>query len=298
MSNKEFYILPFDHRNAFLELVADTSLEPDETARHKVARLKWLVYQGFLQAVAQGLPKTAGVVLADEEFSAAVLSDALSKKIPVCLGVEKHNVVEFALAYGDSWLEHVNKWRPAIVKALVKYNPADDLISKERQLVSLKKVADACAAQGYQFMLEPLVPATAEQLALCQGDVAIYERDLRPALSLKMIEEFYQASVRPDIWKVEGYQELEHYRSLLGLVNKLGGEDVSTIMLGRAQAWDKVAEQLRLAARAGLNGFAVGRTVFAEPLFNYIKDGNQTAAVAAIAQNFYLLYEIFKQARP
>ncbi|MBU1039335.1 DUF2090 domain-containing protein [Patescibacteria group bacterium] len=288
------FILPFDHYSAFTELVVAPGAVVEEKDIPKIAELKMLIYQGFLRSWQLGVPQTSSAIIVDELFGQPILQAAQRDGVAVCLGVEEHNTKEFGFVYGAAWPEKINQLKPAIVKALIKYNPSDDLELNKRQALKLKLLSDFCQTNGYIFMLEPLVPPTEFQLREVKGDKERYDEDVRPLLAVKMLAELYQAGVKPDIWKLEGCSRLDYCQNILQTARRLGGQNVNIIMLGRNQPLLKVENQLKAAAQAGWFGFAVGRTVFQEPLQQYVKDNNSAAAIQVIAANFYHLYKFFK----
>ena len=76
---KPLYILPFDHRGSFETGMFGWkgALTPDQTAQ--IAAAKQVIYDGFLQAIANGAPKQKAAILVDEQFGAAILRDAAEK---------------------------------------------------------------------------------------------------------------------------------------------------------------------------------------------------------------------------
>ena len=78
-----------------------------------------------------------------------------------------------------------------------------------------------------------------------------------------------------------------------------GRSDVGLIILGRGENDERVREWLRVGAKTdGVVGFAVGRTVFWQPLVDH-KEGliSRADAVGRIAGTYQGLYELFLDAR-
>lgn len=291
---KNLFILPFDHYSAFTDLFNDESDSLSENVKKQVAELKMIVYRGFLKSWEFGLPKEQSAIIVDELFGSEVLQAAARDDVAVCLGIEKHNTAEFDFFYGDDWAHNIKRFQPAIVKALLKYNPADSLELKQRQAARLKQLSDWCDQEAYSFMLEPLIPPSSEQLKAVGGDKEKYDQEIRPGLAKIMLTELYEFKIKPDIWKLEGCLRVNDCLSLFDKVRELGGSQANIIMLGRNQPLALVENQLKAAALGGWFGFAVGRTVWYEPLRQYVKDGHLTKAIDDIANNFYHLYQVFK----
>ncbi len=294
---EKLYILPFDHYNAFVKFLADPKVTLTDEVKNKVSFLKLIVYKSILRAIDLGIPVTDTTVLVDELFASEIILDAKKRNISVCLGTEKHNTSEFDFAYGVEWMKHIEKFQPTIVKALVNYNPANDGDLNKRQNKKLKQLSDYCIVEGYQFLLEPLAPPTKEQLKTVNNDISRYDEELRLELFLKSLGEFYQAGVEPNIWKIEGYKKIEQFEAVLDKVKSLSSDEVKIIMLGRAMPLADIKVQLQAAAKAGLFGFAVGRTIFEQPLKEYLSGLSEDKTIDAIANNFYNLYKIFIKAK-
>jgi Uncharacterized protein conserved in bacteria (DUF2090)/Transketolase, thiamine diphosphate binding domain len=102
------------------------------------------------------------------------------------------------------------------------------------------------------------------------------------------IAELQEASIEPDVWKIEGIDRPEDCAKVVGTVRRGGRDRVGCIVLGRGEDDTKVRQWLKTAAAVpGFIGFAVGRTSFWEPLTDW-KDGRiaRDAAVSEIARRY------------
>src|ERR1035437_5462365 len=131
---KPLYILPFDHRATFAKKMfgKNTISELDPEERETIREFKMLVYKGFKDAVEKLIPTDFAAVLCDEEFGSEVLIDALHNGFITLLPVEKSGQEEFDFQY-KNFSEHIERYRPSFVKALVRFNPKDDDALKQRQ---------------------------------------------------------------------------------------------------------------------------------------------------------------------
>lgn len=105
---------------------------------------------------------------------------------------------------------------------------------------------------------------------------------------VRAIQELQKAGVEPDVWKLEGLDRKSDCETVCKAARADGRDKVGCIVLGRGENDAKVREWLRVGANvAGVIGFAVGRTVFWEPLKNF-KENKWTRAQAVdqIAQNY------------
>ncbi|MFA6897635.1 MAG: DUF2090 domain-containing protein [Patescibacteria group bacterium] len=297
MSDKnELFVLPFDHRGSFVEEMFGILDRPTEEEKERVRFFKKIIYDGFKIAIDRGaVPKASGAILADEEFGDAILQDAKKNGYRFCVCAEKSGQKEFELEFGDKFAEHINKYRPEFVKALVRYNPDDDSDLNDRQIEKLKVLSDFCREEKYKLMLEPLVLPTEKQMEIVEGDKEAYDLEMRPKLMELMMEELQGGGVEPNIWKIEGVEEKEDYEMLVEQARS-GGRKADIIILGRHAGDEQVKRWLETGAQVpGVTGFAVGRTIFWDPLVDY-KEGKITAERASetIASRFVYFYKIFK----
>ena len=85
----------------------------------------------------------------------------------------------------------------------------------------------------------------------------------------------------------------------MAAAHRNGRDKVGCIILGRGEDDQKVHEWLTTAARVpGFIGFAVGRTVFWEPLVGWRdKKNTREEAVTEIARRYRKFVDIFEKAR-
>ncbi len=147
-------------------------------------------------------------------------------------------------------------------------------------------------------MFELLVPSTHPlQLERVNGDKEAYDRELRPQLMVAAINQLQSAQVEPDVWKIEGLDRIEDCAKVVVAARRGGRTRVGCIILGRGEDDPKVREWLVTAVRVpGFIGFAVGRTVFWEPLIKLQKKTiAREEAVAQIAERYRSFAEIFEK---
>src|SRR4030095_16460393 len=107
------------------------------------------------------------------------------------------------------------------------------------------------------------------------------------------------AGVEPDVWKIEGLDARADCGKVLEAARRGGRDKVSCIVLGRGEADQKAREWLATAAAVpGFIGFAVGRTVFWDPLVQW-RAGKSTreAAVAEVARRYREFVDVFERSR-
>ena len=143
------------------------------------------------------------------------------------------------------------------------------------------------------------MPATDYQLESVGKGRHAYDLDLRPRLTVRTIKELQDAGVEPDVWKLEGMDDRDAASSVVTQARAGGRAKVGIIVLGRGEDDQRVQDWLAIGAQTpGFIGFAVGRTVFWQPLVDF-KDGSisQAEAVERIAGTYRRLYHLFVDAR-
>lgn len=297
---KDLFIMPFDHRGSFQEKlfgIKGRAPTPEETV--EIASYKNIIYRGFRKAISAGVPKDKAGILVDEQFGTEILKDAQASGFMTACPAEKSGQDEFDFEYAAEFGAHINKFSPSFVKVLVRYNPQGDATLNRRQAERLKQLSDYCHAHHNKFMFELLVPATPEQLASVGGDSARYDRDLRPGLMVQAMKQLQDFGIEADVWKLEGIENAEDSKKVADQARANGRTNVGVIVLGRGENAEKVKQWLTTAARVpGLIGFAVGRTIFWEPLKG-VKEGKHSAEAAEdmIAKNYKGFCDLWIQAR-
>ena len=263
---QELLVLPFDHRASFQEKMFGIMGKATPEQVKMISSYKTLIYEGFVKALAKGLPKAKMSVLVDEQFGGEVIQKARKDGVTLCLCVEKSGQEEFDFEYTD-WQEHIDSVNPQIIKVLVRYNPEGDKVGNARQNERLALLSRFLEKTNRKFMFELLVPATKEQLEKCNGDKKVYDVEMRPKLMIQAIHEIQKAGIEADIWKLEGLDRTADFEAVCKAATQGGRDEVGCIVLGRGENEEKVREWLKVGANVkGVIGFAVGRTVFWEPL--------------------------------
>lgn len=297
---RDLFIMPFDHRGSFQEkLFGIKGRSPTAEETVEIASYKKIIYEGFQKAIADGAPRDKAGILVDEQFGAEILKDAKSHGYMTAVPAEKSGQDEFDFEYGSEFGSHINKFGPTFVKVLVRYNPQGDPTLNLRQAERLKKLSDYCHSHKNKFMFELLVPATKEQLTSVGGDVARYDRELRPALMVQAVKQLQDFAIEADVWKLEGIELPEDSIKVAAQARARGRNHVGVIVLGRGENAEKVKQWLTTAAKVpGLIGFAVGRTIFWEPLKG-VKEGKHSReeAIHQIANNYKGFCDLWMQAR-
>ncbi|MBI5220603.1 MAG: DUF2090 domain-containing protein [Candidatus Liptonbacteria bacterium] len=295
--DQPLFILAFDQRASILEKLLQ--LSPGQTPSPEVAdqmeRFKTAIYEGFRYALAHGVPQAEAAILVDEQYGHAILHDAVFHGFTVALTTEKTGQHEFDFEYGDEFTSHLLKYRPTFAKVLVRHNPEAGDALNVHEHAKLVRLREFCDRENFKLLVELILPPTDAQLAWVGNDLARYDREIRPALEIKLVKQFQNAGIEADVWKIEGLTSAEQYRALVGQVQSGGRDKVGVAVLGRAASDEQVEEWLRVGAGVdGVIGFAVGRTIFWEPIARY-HQGSQTweQTVEQIGEHYLHFYRVF-----
>jgi len=268
--------------------------QPTSEEKKQIEDYKKIIFEGFKLSVKKSVPKEIAGLLVDEEFGSAVLRDAKKNGLTFAMPVEKSGQEEFDFDYGDNFAKHIEEFDPTFVKVLVRYNPEGDASLNKRQLLRLKKLSDYLAQKKKPFLFELIVPALPTQLSKLGGSKEVYDTELRPKLMVTSLKEIQAAGVEPSIWKLEGVDKPEAAKAVVKQAQS-NGRKAGVITLGRGESKEKVQEWLRVGAKIpGIIGFAVGRTIFWQPLADY-RTGkvNRKEAVEKVAQNYIEFTELW-----
>ena len=296
----KLYILAFDHRGSFQKKMFGIEGDPSEEETEKISDAKHLIFEGMLKAVEAGVDAEVTGVLVDEQFGAPknVPRDAKERGLLLAMPVEKSGQNEFDFEYGDDFGAHIEEFDPLFSKVLVRYNPEGDAETNKRQVERLRRLSDWLHEHDRKFLFELLVPAEDEQLEKVDGDTDRFDAEMRPDLMIKTIEEFQDAGVEADIWKIEGIDTQEDCERIVQAARRDGRDGVICVVLGRGANDDKVDHWLRQGAPVeGYAGFAIGRTIWWDALKAFLDgDLERDEAAQRIGDNYLRFVKVYNDA--
>jgi myo-inositol catabolism protein IolC len=297
--DQKLYILAFDHRGSFQKKFFGIEGEPDAEQTAIIADAKHLIYEGLLQAVGAGADAAATGVLVDEQFGSTVPAEAREKGLKLAMPAERSGQSTFDFQYGEDFGEHILSFDPDFTKVLVRYNPDGDAAANAEQLGKLKRLSDWLKQNDRKFLFELLVPAEDAQLQSVGGDNDRYDAELRPQLMRRAIAEIQDAGIEADIWKIEGVDQRSDCKMLVAQARTGGREGVACVVLGRGADDAKVDAWLNAAAPVdGYVGFAIGRSIWWDPLKAYVDGKIERAAGARkIAENYLRFVAVYERAK-
>jgi myo-inositol catabolism protein IolC len=296
----KLYILAFDHRGSFQKKFFGIDGEPDSEQTAIIADAKHLIYEGILQAVAAGAADSSATgVLVDEQFGSTVPQEAREKGLKLAMPAERSGQNMFDFQYGQDFGEHIERFDPDFVKVLVRYNADGDAEENRVQLGKLKELSDWLKKHDRKFLFELLVPAEDAQLESVGGDSDRYDTELRPELMRRAIADIQDFGIEVDIWKIEGVDERSDCQMLVEQARSGGRHGVVCVVLGRGADDAKVDQWLQAAAPVdGFVGFAIGRSIWWDPLKAYV-DGKieRSAGARKIAENYLRFVSVYERAK-
>ncbi len=294
----KLYILAFDHRGSFQKRVFGIEGEPDAEQTAIIADAKHLIFEGLLQAVAAGADASVAGALVDEQFGSTVPGEARDAGLKLAMPAERSGQPYFDFQYGDDFGAHIERFDPDFTKVLVRYNPDGDGEANREQREKLLRLSDWLHARERRFLFELLVPAEEGQLALVGGDSDRYDAELRPQLMRRAIAELQDGGIEVDVWKIEGVEERSDCEMLVAQARSGGRDGVACVVLGRGADDAKVDHWLTQAAPVdGFIGFAIGRSIWWDPLKAYVDGKIERAAGARkIAENYLRFVSVYERA--
>ncbi len=295
----KLYILAFDHRGSFQKKFFGIEGDPDPEQTAMIADAKHLIFEGLQQAVTAGADHSVTGVLVDEQFGGTVPEEARAQGLKLAMPAERSGQNMFDFQYGEDFGEHILKFDPDFTKVLVRYNPEGNASENREQLAKLKRLSDWLSEHERKFLFELLVPAEETQLQAVGGDSERYDAELRPALMRGAISEIQDAGIEVDIWKIEGVDERSDCEMLVTQARAGGRDGVVCVVLGRGADDAKVDHWLAQAAPVdGFVGFAIGRSIWWDPLKAYV-DGKIDRATGArkIAENYLRFVAVYERAK-
>ncbi len=295
---KKLYILAFDHRGSFQKKFFGIEGDPDPEQTAMIADAKHLIFEGLQRAVASGADASVTGVLVDEQFGGSVPEEAHAQGLKLAMPAERSGQNMFDFQYGDEFGEHIERFGPDFTKVLVRYNPEGNAEENAEQLGKLKLLSDWLHSKQRKFLFELLVPAEEAQLQAVEGSSDRYDAELRPELMRGAIAAIQDAGIEVDIWKIEGVDERSDCEMLVRQARSGGRDGVVCVVLGRGADDAKVDHWLEQAAPVdGFIGFAIGRSIWWNPLKQYV-DGKieRSEGARQIAENYSRFVKVYERA--
>ncbi|MBS0583757.1 MAG: 5-dehydro-2-deoxygluconokinase [Proteobacteria bacterium] len=277
----DLHVFAFDHRSALEELARRH--HADATARLPV--LKRLLLRATEQTErAANLAGRIGVLI-DDRYGQDALDAASGRGWWIGRPVELPDTTPLAFEHGRSIGTQLVTWpHEQTIKCLVVFDP-EDAVQRAEQVRQLRTLYDAACASGHELLIEVIAPSRATTAQ--RGD-----------LVLRAIERIYATGIKPEWWKIAALAAAE-WPALDALIARNDPWCRGVLLLGAdAPFADLAAGFAAAAASATCRGFAVGRSVFAEPARAWFAgEIDDDALVARVHANQCELAALWRRAR-
>ncbi|MCL6331955.1 5-dehydro-2-deoxygluconokinase [Pectobacterium carotovorum subsp. carotovorum] len=272
----ELCVIAFDHRSQLEEMALNCGTEIS-----RIPALKKLILRASYDAAQHaGLEGKAGL-LCDGTFGQDALNDITGKGWWIGRPIELPGSRPLMMERGNigsqlvSWpLEHV-------VKCLVFFHPEDAHTLRREQEMKVMEVYQACRQSGHELLLEVILPA-----GMPHSD----------ALYLRAIQRFYNLGVRPDWWKLPPLSS-EGWAQLTPLLAQRDPYCRGVVILGLDAPLETLQQGFSTAVGFPIvKGFAVGRTLFAQPAQKWLRNEIDDAElIEQVKHNYLQLIAVWRQ---
>ena len=272
----ELMALAIDHR-AQLEAIADEAGAP----RERIGVFKQLAVAAAAR-VAGGRPGFG--VLLDGKYGRDALFRAADHGFWIGRPVEEPGARPLDFEFGGSLGAKLIEWPLShTIKCLCFYHPDDPPEMKARQERELLRVYDAARTIGRELLIEIIAGKHGPI-----GETTI----------ASVLDRLYAIGVRPDWWKLESQATAAAWHNI---ARSIAGHDPycrGVVLLGLEAPEQQLGGAFAIARGCPLvKGFAVGRTIFAEPAQAWFAGRiDDAAAIDLMAGSFGRLCELWRGA--
>lgn len=244
----DLHVFAFDHRSALEELARGRGAD----AEARLCMFKNLLLRATEQTERiSGLAGRIGVLI-DDRYGQDALNAASGRGWWIGRPVELPDTTPLAFERGGSIGTHLITWpHEHTIKCLVVFDP-DDATQRAEQERQLRTLCDAACTSGHELLIEVIAPLRA--VPARRGD-----------LVRRAIECIYACGIKPHWWKLAP-PDAADWPALDALILRSDPWCRGVLLLGADAPLVGLAAGFAAAASsATCRGFAVGRSVFAEP---------------------------------
>jgi 5-dehydro-2-deoxygluconokinase len=263
-----------DHR-AQLEKIADAAGAP----RDRISDFKLLAVEAAAK-VAAGRPGYG--MLLDGKYGREALFRAVDHGFWIGRPVEEPGSRPLEFESGGSLGAKLVEWPVAhTIKCLCFYHPDDTPEMKARQERELLRLCDAARRLERELLIEIIASKNGP---VDESTVAL------------VIERLYEIGVKPDWWKLEGQANKTAWDNVARAIETGDPLCRGVLLLGLEAPEKDLAQAFALAHNCNVvKGFAVGRTIFAEPAVEWFAGHvNDREAVERMAAAFARLGDLWR----
>jgi 5-dehydro-2-deoxygluconokinase len=267
----DLLVLAVDHRPQFEDLARACNAPPE-----MIGRLKELAFEALSSADAGD--GRFGILL-DGQYAWDVLARAAGTDYWVGRPIERPGSVPLQFEASADVATEINEWPlTQTVKCLVKYRCDDPPELREAQERSLLTLFDACRKTRHELLLE----------VICSDGT-----DPGPGATAAAMRRFYDIGIFPDWWKLEPGASAADLEAISAVIDEFDPWCRGVVLLGMSVPAEELLATFSLAARhPHFRGFAIGRTIWAEPARAWLSgEVDDEECRAIIAARFTALVE-------
>ncbi|HEY2036942.1 MAG TPA: 5-dehydro-2-deoxygluconokinase [Steroidobacteraceae bacterium] len=274
----ELLVLAMDHRGPLETLAAELGASESALEGFKALAID------AVDRVARGDPRYG--ILLDGRFGRRGLERAADHPYWIGRPIEQSGSRPLAFDGAADVGSTLRSWpQNHVVKCLVRYHPDDPEMLRLRQEERLLCLASACRETRHELLLEVIASPYGEM-----------ERDT----TSRVLERLYDLGISPDWWKLEPSEKPDAWAAIQDTIRRRDPLCRGVLVLGLAADAESLASAFQAAAPFELvRGFAVGRTIFAEPARRRLAgEAGEAETVAALAANLQAVVAAWRRARP
>jgi 5-dehydro-2-deoxygluconokinase len=240
----ELRVLAVDHRWQ-LEAMADEA----GADRERLRELKRIICRAFRGFAAED--GSSGLLL-DDVYGRDALAELTGSGAWIGRAVEVAGSRPVEFAGGPNVAATLRAWpEEHVVKCMVYCHPDDEPALRETQERRVVQLHDACLSGEHRLLLEIQTPQDMKY-------------DDRAVISL--LQRFYELGVKPDWWKLPPNPDASVWKGIGSVVRDHDPYCAGILVLGQAMEEEALGESFAAATAEPLcRGFAVGRSIYAEP---------------------------------
>jgi 5-dehydro-2-deoxygluconokinase len=263
--------LAIDHRAQLEKIVDEVGV-----SREKISAFKRLAVDAAAK-VAAG--RSGFGMLLDGKYGREALFRAADHGFWIGRPVEEPGSRPLDFEFGGSLGAKLVEWPVGhTIKCLCFYHPDDPQEMKAKQERELLRLYDAARTIGRELLVEI---------------IASKHGPVNDTTTARVIERLYQIGIKPDWWKLESQPSDAAWANIARLIDVHDPLCRGIVLLGLEAPEEDLANAFQIARRCPrVKGFAVGRTIFAEPAQAWfagsISDGE---AIQRMAESFSRLCE-------
>ena len=257
------YALAIDHRSQLEEIADQAGVSHD-----KIAPFKKLAVDAAA-SVAKG--RDGFGMLLDGTYGREALFRAEDHHFWIGRPVELPGSRPLDFEGGGSLAAKLIEWPVNhIIKCLCFYHPDDSDELKARQERELLRLYDAARSLNREVLVEIICGRHGE---------------LKDDTSARVMHRLYELGIKPDWWKLEPQKSAKAWANISSEIERYDPSCRGIVMLGLDAPAAELMAAFRIAkAEKRVKGFAVGRTIFADParawMAGTIDDATATAQMA------------------